>query len=279
MHKDIYTKIMITKKIIASASIIIFLSGCSLSPGMHFSSDSSVFEDQDYVFIESLEKNIYINNISSNNADINKLKSDDSYKIGIGDQIAITVWGLPEIFPVTNINPDQNLRRVDSNGDIFFPYAGNVKALGKSQNELRDDLTELLSESFTKPQLDVSIARFNSQQVYLLGEITRPLKLNLTDVPLSLADAIGQANGLNTSTSDGANVFVIRQSSKDNEPAIFRANLNSPAGFIDAGKFYLLDGDIVYVNAKGTTRWNRVISQFFPFSSFLNSIDNLTNND
>mgnify|MGYP006228273447 CR=1 FL=1 len=37
----------------------------------------------------------------------------------------------------------------------------------------------------------------------------------------------------------------------------------------------LSDNDIVYVNAKGTTRWNRVISQFFPFSSFLNSVDNL----
>ena len=39
---------------------------------------------------------------------------------------------------------------------------------------------------------------------------------------------------------------------------------------------YLKDNDVIYVNAKGTTRWNRVISQFFPFSSFLNSVDNLT---
>ena len=42
---------------------------------------------------------------------------------------------------------------------------------------------------------------------------------------------------------------------------------------------YLSDNDIVYVNSKGTTRWNRVISQFFPFSSFLNSVDNLVNSD
>ena len=38
-----------------------------------------------------------------------------------------------------------------------------------------------------------------------------------------------------------------------------------------------MNNDIVYVNASGTARWNKVISQFFPFSSFLNSIDNLTN--
>ena len=56
---------------------------------------------------------------------------------------------------------------------------------------------------------------------------------------------------------------------------IYRADISSPAGFLSANQFYLQDKDIVYVNAKGTARWNRVISQFFPFSSFLNSVDNL----
>ena len=198
------------------------------------------------------------------------------YKIGNGDQIAITVWGLPDIFPIININPDQNLRRVDSNGNLYFPYVGIIKAENKTQNQLRDDLTMKLSEFFTDPQLDVTIARFNSQKVYLLGEITRPKKINITDIPLSLAEALGEANGLNTNTANGSEVFIIRQGSGNSNPEIYRADLSSPAGFIDAGNFYLSDDDIVYVNAKGTTRWNKVISQFFPFSSFLNSVDNLT---
>ena len=95
-------------------------------------------------------------------------------------------------------------------------------------------------------------------------------------MPLSLSEALGQANGLNTNTSDASNVFIIRQAKLDQIPRIFKADLSSPSGFIDAGNFYLNDNDIIYVNAKGTTRWNRVISQFFPFSSFLNSINNLT---
>ena len=49
---------------------------------------------------------------------------------------------------------------------------------------------------------------------------------------------------------------------------IYIANLSSPSGFIDAGNFYLRDNDVIYVNAKGTTRWNRVISQFFRFRLF-----------
>ena len=112
----------------------------------------------------------------------------------------------------------------------------------------------------------------------MLGEVTKPSKINITDIPLSLSDALGEVNGINTNTGDGYNVFIIRNN-KDNLPEIYRANLSSPAGFLNAGNFYLKNNDIVYVNAKGTTRWNKVISQFFPFSSFLNSVDNLTSND
>ena len=184
---------------------------------------------------------------------------------------------MPEIFPISNISPDQNLRRVDSNGNLYFPYAGIVEAAGKTQDELRANLTDILSNYFTEPQLDISIARFNSQKIYLLGEVTTPMKINITDIPLSLSDALGEAKGISTNTGDGTNVYIIRQSGVSGENQIFRANLSSPAGFIAAGNFYLNNNDIIYVNAKGTARWNRVISQFFPFSSFLNSIDNLTN--
>ena len=100
-----------------------------------------------------------------------------------------------------------------------------------------------------------------------------------TTIALSSGDMTVDAAGDIILDADGADVFIIRSGvSTNGDPIIFRANLSSPAGFLAAGNFNLLDNDIVYVNAKGTTRWNRVISQFFPFSTFLNSIDNLTNN-
>lgn len=269
------TMIMIRKTKLFALLLSAILASCSLSPGMHMSTNSDFGSSNNYVFIESLNKRVEVENI---NESISSDKaSDTTYRIGNGDQISITVWGLPEIFPLSSISPDLNLRRVDSNGDIYFPYAGIIKAAGKSQNDLREDLRIKLSEYFTDPQLDISIARFNSQKVYLLGEVTRPQKINITDIPLSLADALGEVQGLNTNTSSGAEVFIIRNNDV-NGARIFRADLSSPAGFVEAGNFYLKDNDIVYVNAKSTTRWNRVISQFFPFSSFLNSVDNLLEN-
>ena len=265
---------MITKKKFNLILLLFILNGCNLSPGMHMETKSSWLNDEKYVFIESLQDNVRLVDITETLD--SSYKSNYIYRVGVGDQISVTVWGLQEIFPIVNAGADQNLRRVDSNGNIFFPYAGIIKAAGKTQDEIRNDLTISLSKYFTDPQLDVSISRFNSQQVFVLGEVTKPVKLNITDIPVSLADAIGESFGLNTNTAAASEVFIIRQSLPNKKPIIFHANLETPSSFIEAGNFFLINNDIVYVNSSGTTRWNKVISQFFPFSSFLNSIDNLT---
>ncbi len=275
MPKDIYMMTTMKKKRIENTifSIVIatLLSSCVLSPGM-FMSSSNNWSGENTVFVSSLDRSIIIESITKKT----KLKKNiGTYKIGKGDQLYVTIWGLPDVFPVSGaINSEINTRRVDANGNIYFPYVGLILAAGKTQDELRKDLTFQLSKMFKNVQLDLTISGFNSQKVYILGEITTPNKINLTDVPLSLSNAIGESRGLNTNTSEGEDVFVIRQI-PSGDPKIYRVDLSSPSGFLSAGNFYLTDNDIVYVNAKGTTRWNRVISQFFPFSSFLNSIDNL----
>ncbi len=272
---NIFTKIMIMKNSFNKffpLSLFIFLGSCALAPGMYLDTGFD-WNGENYIYSESLDRKIKIEKVSSKKiySEINK-----EYKIGKGDQIAITIWGLPEVFPLTNINPEQNLRRIDSNGNIFFPFIGSLKAEGKSQNELRQDITLSLQNYFKDIQLDLTIVNFNSQKIYILGEVSTPMKINLTDIPLSLSNALGQARGLNTISANGSEVFIIRQLDNNPESAkIFQADLDSPAGFLSTNNFYLANNDIIYVNAKGTTRWNRVISQFFPFSSFLNSVDNL----
>ena len=273
-QRNICMSPMIMKKKISLIIILMLVNACSLSPGMHMETKNSWSDESKYVYIESNEKDVRLTKISE--IIDSSYKKNYVYKIGIGDQIAVTIWGLPEIFPITNISTDINLRRVDANGNIFFPYVGLIQAKGKTQDELRNNITNRLTEYFNDPQVDVSIARFNSQQVFVLGEVTKPIKLNISDIPISLSNAIGESFGLNTSTSAASEVFIIRQNTNGEDPLIFHANLKNPSSFIEAGNFYLENNDIVYVNANGTARWNKVISQFFPFSSFLNSVDNLT---
>ena len=83
---------------------------------------TSWLDESEFVHIESINKTIEIQNIETALSDY-----DEVYKIGIGDQINIVIWGINDIFPMTNINSDQNLRRVDQNGNIFFPMRGLFK--------------------------------------------------------------------------------------------------------------------------------------------------------
>ena len=263
---------------ISSIFFIFFLTGCSsLSPGMFMESNKDRSNNTEYVLVDpGKTQKVYLERLDYDL--INKLEPIKPYKVGIGDRLSITVWGLPDIFPMYNVSTDNNLRTVNTDGSIFFPYVGSIQALGKTQVELRTELTQKLGQYFNDPQLDVSISSFVSQKVYILGEVTRPQKLNITETPISLTDALGLVNGLNTNTSSASEVYVIRQPENGNPPRIFQANLSTPASLILADEFYLKSQDVIYVNASGTTRWNRVISQFFPFSSFLNSLDNLQNN-
>ena len=119
--------LMNMKRAISIIIIIFFANGCSLSPGMHMETKSSWTDESKYVYIDSIKENVKLTNISET-LDLT-YKNNYVYRIGVGDQIAVTIWGLPDIFPVTNINADQNLRRVDANGNIFFPYAGLIQAI------------------------------------------------------------------------------------------------------------------------------------------------------
>ena len=144
MPRDIYMtttmKQKMTKKVIFLLVILIALSSCVLSPGM-FMSSSNNWNGENTVFVNSLNKRIIIEPITDK---IQIKKNVDVYKIGRGDQLFITIWGLPDIFPVTGgVNSDLNTRRVDSNGNIFFPYVGLILAEGKTQDELRLSLIHI----------------------------------------------------------------------------------------------------------------------------------------
>ena len=96
MLRSTFMKPMIMKRKINLLIIIIFINGCSLSPGMHMNARSNWNDDSQYVSIDSIEKPIRLMRISE--IQDSTYENVYQYKIGVGDQIAVTVWGLPEIF-------------------------------------------------------------------------------------------------------------------------------------------------------------------------------------
>lgn len=147
-----------------------------------------------------------------------------AYRIGPNDALRITVWNHPDLNfapnlsvttrtaadgsagQATNVVP---LRVVNHDGSLYFPMAGQIAAAGRTAAELRSQIASRLSRYIKDPQVELEIAAFRSQRVFVVGEVKAPGNLAITDVPMRIADAIGQAGGT-TPTADLSSVSVTR---------------------------------------------------------------------
>ena len=90
MHKNIYMEIIIMIKRISSILICISLASCSISPGMHMQTSKSFNQQNEWVYIESIDKRLEVKSIEDEIEENNYMES--IYRVGNGDQISITVW-------------------------------------------------------------------------------------------------------------------------------------------------------------------------------------------
>jgi polysaccharide export outer membrane protein len=149
------------------------------------------------------------------------------YKIGTDDILGVTVWDHPELsatsptnvpesaagappLPTSNTVPsDNNGHRVGSDGAIFFPTLGRVKVAGMSIEAVREKFAKMLSKNVRDPQVDVRVLAYRSQRVQMTGELKNPGTMSITDVPLTLVDAIARAGG-ETTNADLSRLHLTR---------------------------------------------------------------------
>ena len=67
----------------------------------------------------------------------------------------------------------------------------------------------------------------------------------------------------------------MRTDLKTKTSSIYHLNLSSLGNLALANQFNMRKNDIVYIDATGLTRWQRVVNQIIPFSSALYSFDQL----
>jgi polysaccharide export outer membrane protein len=86
--------------------------------------------------------------------------------------------------------------KVDANGDIYYPYVGAVPVAGKTIAAIRDEIASRARPLLRDPQLTVDVAQFNSQKFSVSGVVVKPGLYPLTDVPITVSQAIAQAGGV-----------------------------------------------------------------------------------
>ncbi|TVQ90844.1 MAG: sugar transporter [Chromatiaceae bacterium] len=133
------------------------------------------------------------------------------YRLGPGDIVSIVVWGHPDLtIPSGEFRTAEEAGTVISEqGTIFFPYAGLIKVEGLTLPQVRARLTEALSRVIENVQLEVRMAAFRSQRVYLTGEVSSPGVYNITDIPMTIVEAISRAGGF-SGNADQSNVVLNR---------------------------------------------------------------------
>ena len=92
-----------------------------------------------------------------------------------------------------------------------------------------------------KPQIDVNVAAFRSNKVFITGEVKEPGNLPVTNIPMTLLDAINQAGGF-TEKADWNRVTLHRDGK--NESLSMRELLQH--GVMTENRL-LLPGDIAHV--------------------------------
>ncbi|NID03399.1 capsular biosynthesis protein [Luteibacter jiangsuensis] len=167
----------------------------------------------------------------------------DSYRIGPGDSLYITVWEHPELTSPAGSQQQTaaNGRLVRPDGTLFYPYVGLLHASGLTVEELRTAITEKLTKYIEKPQVDISIVNFASQKVTLSGAFVKTDPQDITITPLTLSQAIGSA-GVNAQLADLSNV-VLRRDNHD-----YHLDLDALSRSSEGGRdIYLKGGDSIYL--------------------------------
>ena len=126
-----------------------------------------------------------------------------------------------------------------------------------------------------RPNDTIFVNTKQDQKLYVMGESSKSQAINLRDQGMSLSDVLGESEGINPYSASAARIYVMRTDLDQKQSTIYHLNLSSIGNLALANQFSMKKNDIVYIDATGLTRWQRVVNQIIPFSSALYSFDQL----
>lgn len=169
------------------------------------------------------------------------------YRLAAGDVLSIQLWAYPEITPPVQDN--NNIRAsgypIDPTGSVYLPLIGQVQIAGKTLAETQRFLRNQFSKYLKHPDVVVRVLSYEGRRYFVNGQVLRSGQYNLTDQPISLYTALGQAGGIDTKTADNTNIQLIRNGHNYNLNAIQLEKMG-----LSLHKLLIQPNDTIFVDTK-----------------------------
>jgi polysaccharide export outer membrane protein len=121
--------------------------------------------------------------------------SDEEYRLGKGDEITVDFPGRADLAAKLVVGPD---------GRITLPLAGDVMLAGHTREEAAKAIDAALSTYYTNLAAQVTVTKYTSNKVLVLGAVEKPGEVTFDGTP-TLLEALSRA-GLETGPNKAAQI-------------------------------------------------------------------------
>ena len=170
---------------------------------------------------------------------------------GIGDILGVTVFEAASgglFIPAEGgVRPGNFVtipnQAVDIHGNISIPYAGSIRALGRTQVDVQNAIVAALKNRAIEPQVVVSLVEQKTSMISILGE-GRSARIPATASPERILDVISRAGlvAIGATGAAGAETWVLLERSGRRAIAPFGALVYEPVNNI-----YAHPNDTIYL--------------------------------
>jgi polysaccharide export outer membrane protein len=165
-------------------------------------------------------------------------------RFGIGDVLGVTIFeasaGGLFIPPEASVRPGNFInipnQAIDIHGNISIPYAGNIRAVGRTQVEVQQAIVDALKDRAIEPQAVVTLVEQRTSLITVLGA-GRSARIPAMPTPERLLDVITRAGGIAAGgpvTTAGSDLWLMLEREGRREVAPFGALVYEPANNIYA---------------------------------------------
>lgn len=176
-------------------------------------------------------------------------KAPSKLKYGIGDLISVSVFessaGGLFIPPEASVRPGNFVQLpeqpVDPDGYITIPFAGRIKAAGRDNYQIQQDIINNIQDRAINPQVIVSLSQSRTNLISVVGEVNTPIRYAAAQSGAGdrIVDAITRAGGIK---AQGYETWVTLERNNKRATVPFENLVMEPSNNI-----YIQPGDRLYL--------------------------------